>query len=1080
MDTEEAALRAKIQAMKNLLQVKKQQQNSTAAAIPPSSYSSSSSNGYYQQRRVTPPPYYAHRAPHALQNHSNSYNRVYNSTAAKPANRSWNRLSNSNTGSSSGTSSVPYLGVNKVWRKADEVGTGTDSSLNSSGGAITTTGAPRVQSPAQKKEFLGATTSNKSWKRPLKVASSSHGSLRSLLAKRARGRMQLQVLKLEDGEYAKANGGFSLIRAGVKKQPTAALPSVPRVTRPTPKLSNAVSIGGVKYIATKRGNSLKRLTVDEVNKSVAAAKQNSLGIMTKGVPTSATSRAQAAVQRARIARLKKQGVQVRTEYCYCNKKNDCKFIHDSRRVAICRKFLRDECTDPNCLLSHKHDQNKMPVCTLFLRGACTREDCKYRHVKVSRSAQVCEAFLKGYCSAGASCRLKHELPPKKKSTVAPPSTAKGKFASCPPEEKQGVSCSTSSNAAEQENVSPVAVPETANGASAAATRTSSSSTESGLSLRPNIRFRPKNASGFPSLFSSSTRNAASSMMDTLAFIAESRGARGICAYLQENSKHAAELLDALATPVLLEPTSHSRSRAVSPSQPLGKDTGVQLEQVASIKAQREIWSALVRMSGGPLAQRCRRLALRFLQFADKERVHAADPVCRSLAQAIVVNMDSNNSNSSSRKADFEDDEKLAKTKRDAEFKEALRQLTFSRMSAPAPSNGSDLATLSQLKLLLKFTRPNGSNASSIEQPQHLLKIAEPPTPQPVVPPPSSEASDAPPLKKHRGLVQNNQEEPERHVDLEGNNALSHDDVPVAATLSAEVEDKAAKLAKQLAQLATPEAQLQRATMDEVAASTVQLIQTTINATNTTHVANEPLFARLCTKLQLVNTSDEALFQITTALVESNWSSRYAAVFLGTSVYPKIVAASSVISRVLLQTALLFSPRYATALVDSLLLPLLTTKGIASAQGEAITRILRNGIPVEHLDGFLRKSFQYHETTATSATAATSAGEDDSEHFFTNEAALMVLQNVLTMKATLSDTTIERFIECCEAAQEKNGAELQKSLKFATLVFTMISKYADQCVAHVDALEGIGKRLTSLMAKSTMRSIQKLKATAASR
>jgi hypothetical protein len=29
--------------------------------------------------------------------------------------------------------------------------------------------------------------------------------------------MQLQILKLEDGEYAKANGGFSLVRAGVKK-----------------------------------------------------------------------------------------------------------------------------------------------------------------------------------------------------------------------------------------------------------------------------------------------------------------------------------------------------------------------------------------------------------------------------------------------------------------------------------------------------------------------------------------------------------------------------------------------------------------------------------------------------------------------------------------------------------------------------------------------------------------------------------------------------------------------------------------------------------------------------------------------
>ena len=29
----------------------------------------------------------------------------------------------------------------------------------------------------------------------------------------------MQLLRLEDGDYAKANGGFSLVRAGVKKPP---------------------------------------------------------------------------------------------------------------------------------------------------------------------------------------------------------------------------------------------------------------------------------------------------------------------------------------------------------------------------------------------------------------------------------------------------------------------------------------------------------------------------------------------------------------------------------------------------------------------------------------------------------------------------------------------------------------------------------------------------------------------------------------------------------------------------------------------------------------------------------------------
>lgn len=178
--------------------------------------------------------------------------------------------------------------------------------------------------------------------------------------------------------------------------------------------------------------------------------------------------------------------------------------------------------------------------------------------------------------------------------------------------------------------------------------------------------------------------------------------------------------------------------------------------------------------------------------------------------------------------------------------------------------------------------------------------------------------------------------------------------------------------------------------------------------------------------------------VNSALIESNWSSRYASVFLETSVLPKIVVAASVISRMLLQTALLFAQRYTSALIESLLIPLLTANEIGPAQGEAITRILRNGVPPEQLDGFLGKSFAISEKQQQ---------ESATKHFFTNDAALMVLQNVLTMKAPLADATVEKFVVCCEAAQESRDAlELQKSLKFATLVFTMVSKYADQVLS----------------------------------
>lgn len=155
-------------------------------------------------------------------------------------------------------------------------------------------------------------------------------------------------------------------------------------------------------------------------------------------------------------------------------------------------------------------QNKMPVCALFLRGACTRDDCRYRHVKVSRSAQVCEAFLKGFCADGDACRLKHELPPKKPTTPAVVVLSQGKSVS---PSKQALAVVNEKSevlfaAAEQENQSPHG-PGAADAAlSTSASQPVSSGSASGLSIRPNIRFRPKNASGFPSLFSA--RSALSS------------------------------------------------------------------------------------------------------------------------------------------------------------------------------------------------------------------------------------------------------------------------------------------------------------------------------------------------------------------------------------------------------------------------------------------------------------------------------------------------------------------------------------------------------------------------------------------
>ncbi|TYZ64295.1 hypothetical protein PybrP1_013128, partial [[Pythium] brassicae (nom. inval.)] len=519
-----------------------------------------------------------------------------------------------------------------------------------------------------------------------------------------------------------------------------------------------------------------------------------------------------------------------------------------------------------------------------------------------------------------------------------------------------------------------------------------------------------------------------------------------------SSLASARILEVAKMPAVLQPSGSA---------------GLQLEAQLPPSAQRQLWSALVRLvrlGDRRLVAAARHLALRLLKLQAGRAL--ADTVSCSLARIIVKTTAERGESS---EGEDEDDASLAAVQRDAAFRDAMTQLVDASFAVPtkeqlALGGGGSGGDAKQHKVLLRFTRPSQQTAET--QQQDGADVADDREPTERTQRKRARVAERADV---RGTLQQQEENTEAQV------------LPPtrAVRLALEVEAKAAKLGKQLS---NSEAQASsRALLDDVAKGSVQLIQETINATSATQAETETRLAQLCGLLQLGACSDEALFQITSTLIESNWSSRYASVFLRASVFPKIMAASSVISRVLLQTALLFSERYAGALIESLLVPLLTARTIGPAQGEAATRILRTGVPLEQLDGFLGKSFELAAAKLTSPISSSSGNAAALEvpvtyHFFTNDAALMVLQNVLTMKAPLADATIDSFVACCEAAEEDRAgaAELHKSLKFATLVFTMVSKYADQCAAHAEALEGIGKRLTSLMAKSTMRAILKLK------
>ncbi|KAK8964802.1 Zinc finger CCCH domain-containing protein 7 [Platanthera guangdongensis] len=99
-----------------------------------------------------------------------------------------------------------------------------------------------------------------------------------------------------------------------------------------------------------------------------------------------------------------------TRFGKCNRSGGkCPYIHDSSKVSICTKFLRGQCSDINCKLTHKVIHERMPDCSYFLKGLCTNINCPYRHVKVNANAPLCDGFLRGHCTDGDECRKKHSF-----------------------------------------------------------------------------------------------------------------------------------------------------------------------------------------------------------------------------------------------------------------------------------------------------------------------------------------------------------------------------------------------------------------------------------------------------------------------------------------------------------------------------------------------------------------------------------------------------------------------------------------------------------------------------------------------
>ncbi|CAM9213945.1 unnamed protein product [Sphacelaria rigidula] len=199
-------------------------------------------------------------------------------------------------------------------------------------------------------------------------------------------------------------------------QPAATCAVTPRKAKLLKKIRDRSNVAGVSrrkaaaamVVADARA---KRARVVGRNMTLYRGKDGAGQVTVSGVSDHSTRTAKGSPPLKKQKRIKTEQCLFFCKFGKCSKSDEeCRFIHDKSKVAVCRAFLKGECTKgEGCLLTHAIQTEKMPVCIYFERGMCFTPNCPYLHVKVSKKAAICPNFLKGYCPDGTACRLKHEL-----------------------------------------------------------------------------------------------------------------------------------------------------------------------------------------------------------------------------------------------------------------------------------------------------------------------------------------------------------------------------------------------------------------------------------------------------------------------------------------------------------------------------------------------------------------------------------------------------------------------------------------------------------------------------------------------
>lgn len=218
---------------------------------------------------------------------------------------------------------------------------------------------------------------------------------------------------------------------------------------------------------------------------------------------------------------------------------------------------------------------------------------------------------------------------------------------------------------------------------------------------------------------------------------------------------------------------------------------------------------------------------------------------------------------------------------------------------------------------------------------------------------------------------------------------------------------------------------------------------------------EPAAMRVaCTELAVESLPDEALLCACQAAAQPQVSGRAAAAFMGAALRSRLVGLEQPASRTLFNALVALLHAHARPLVEELLVPIMRLAGgaLRPPQVEALSRLLK----------------ELPEALLGKAMADFLAGEGGVPVVWA-EPHVALLQALVARKPSLDPAALGELLVQADA----NADALRKSLKFSSLLATLVKTHGAQLRPSLPSLRRVVERLETFMRKSILAAVGKL-------